>query len=287
MNNAVGSYNSVEYTKGRVTKYAVHALLADVYLWLNDYSEVVLNCDAIITSGRYALLGASNWFENFYPGNSNSSIFEIQFSKRWGTTPGLYETFSYQKNKQYIINPRILELFDPDDVRGLGASYSDKNLEIWKYVGINPEEERGDILNDNNFIIYRLADVILMKAEAMVETGKFDEASTLINEIRLKRGIAEISIEPTKEAFEDLLLDERARELAAEGKYWFDLIRIGKRDDFRRKEKVIGALILNASAETILALQVKFQDPYSWYLPVSRDELHINLNLVQNPYYQN
>jgi hypothetical protein len=287
LENAVGSYSSLEYTKGRVTKYAVHALLADVNLWMNNYSEVITHCNEIINSGKYALLGESNWFENFYPGNSNSSIFEIQFSKRWGTTPGLYETFSYEKNRQFIINARILELFDPEDVRGLGASYSDKNLEIWKYVGINPEEERGDALNDNNFIIYRLADIKLMLAEALIENSDFEGASAVINEIRLRRGVSEVSIEPTIEAFEDQLLDERARELSSEGKYWFDLIRIGKRDDYRRKEKVIEALILNASAETILALQVKFQDPYSWYLPISRDELQINLNLEQNPYYQN
>jgi hypothetical protein len=287
LDNAALSYNSTESTKGRVTKYAVHALLADVNLWMDNYQETIDQCSEIINSGKYALLGEANWFENFYPGNSNSSIFEIQFSKSWGTTPGLYETFSYQKNRQFIINARIIELFDPDDVRGLGATYSNQNLEIWKYVGINPLEERGDAFNDNNFIIYRLADIKLMQAEAMIELNDFESAAGIINEIRLKRGLDEISIEPSTEAFEDELLKERARELTGEGKYWFDLLRIGKRNNYERKEKVIEALILNASAETILALQVKFQDPYSWYMPISRDELQINLNLIQNPYYQN
>lgn len=285
--NAVNSYESLEYTKGRATKYAIHALLADVNLWINNYPEVITHCDAIINSHNFALLGKSNWFENFYPGNSNSSIFEIQFSKRWGTSPGLYETFSYQKGRQYTINPRILELFETDDARGFGASYGKGNLEVWKYIGINPDEERGDALNDNNFIIYRLADIMLLKAEALVEMGDFGSAGNLINEIRLKRGVSEVTIEPNLEAYEDFLMDERARELLGEGKYWFDLIRIGTRDDYRRKEKVINSLILNAAAETILALQVKFQDPYSWYLPINKDELMINLQLEQNPYYKN
>jgi len=287
LDNAVISFGSVEYDKGRATRYAIGALLADVYLWLDDYNNAIIHCDEIIGSGRFALLGAGNWFQNFYPGNSNSSIFEIQFSKRWGTTPGLYETFSYQRGRQYTINPRILDIYEPEDVRGLGTTYSSNNLEIWKYVGINPEEERGDAYNDNNFIIYRLADIMLMKAEALIQLDNFDDALSIINEIRTKRGIGETSMEPTKEAFEDLLLDERARELAAEGKFWFDLIRIGKRDNYRRKERVITALILNASADVILSLQTKFQDPNSWFLPVSRDELQINTNLQQNPYYQN
>lgn len=283
---AVSSFDAVEYDKGRATRYAVHSLLADVYLWMDDYSQTIYHCDQVIESGQFALLGAENWFQNFYPGNSNSSIFEIQFSKKWGTTPGLYETFSYQKSRQYTINPRVLELFEPGDVRGIDGTYSTNNMEIWKYVGVNPEEERGDALNDNNYIVYRLADIVLLKAEALVETDNFSDALILINEIRVKRGISEIDAEPTREAFEDLLLDERARELLAEGKQWFDLIRIGKRDNYRRKQRVINSLILNAPADVILSLQVKFQDPYSWYLPIHRDELQINLNLEQNPYYQ-
>lgn len=286
LDDAVTSFDAVEYNKGRATRYAVHALLADVYLWKDDFSQAIYHCDQVIESEHFALLGAENWFQNFYPGNSNSSIFEIQFSKKWGTTPGLYETFSYQKSRQYTINPRILELFEPGDVRGLDATYSTNNMEIWKYVGVNPEEERGDALNDNNFIVYRLADIVLMKAEALIEMDNYDDALVLMNEIRLKRGISEIDAEPTRQAFEDLLLDERAREFVAEGKQWFDLIRIGQRDNYRRKQRVINSLILNAPADVILSLQVKFQNPYSWYLPIHRDELQINLNLEQNPYYQ-
>jgi len=287
LENAASDFATVEYNKGLASRDAIHAFLADAYLWTDNYSQAIDHCDEIIRSGSYALLGAGNWFQNFYPGNSNSSILELQFDKRWGFTTGLYETFSYQKEKQYTINPRILELFALEDVRGFDATFSSKNLEIWKYVGINPEEERGDAYNDNNFIIYRLADVMLMKAEALIELGNFEEALSIINEIRTKRGIGEISAEAELETFEDLLLDERARELAAEGKFWFDLVRVGRRDNFRRKERVISALVLNATADVILSLRTKFQDPYSWYLPINRDELQINTNLVQNPYYKN
>ncbi len=284
--NAVISFDSKEYDKGRATKYAVHALLADVYLRNDKFSEAITECDEIINSNHFGLLGESNWFENFYPGNSNSSIFEIQFAKRWGTSPGLYETFSYQKSKQFIMNARVLELYDEDDIRGIGTTYGKTNLEIWKYVGINPDEERGDILNDNNFIIYRMAEIMLFKAEALIELEQFDDALLIINELRGMRGIGDLSAEPSVEAFEDILLDEIAREHAGEGKYWFDILRIGRRDNYRRQELVISSLILNATADVVFALQIKFQDPYSWYLPISQTELETNLNLVQNSYYQ-
>lgn len=282
----VPSYSTVSETKGRATMYAIHALLADVHLWNNNYQEAITHCDLVIQSGKYALMAENLWFQNFYPGNSNSSIFELQFEQRWNYNANLYQSFSYLRNREYTINPRVLELFDQADVRGLGASFSDENLVVWKYVGINPEEERGDALNDNNFIVYRLADIILMKAEALAQLQLFNEAIEQINTIRLRRGVAPMAIEPSLEAFENLILEERARELAFEGKHWFDLIRIGKRDNYRRKQKVTSALVLNAPADAIMPLMVKFQDPYSWYFPIHRDELQRNANLEQNPYYE-
>lgn len=287
LDGATSSFGTTESNKGRAGIYAIHALLADVSLWMDNYSDALFHCNEIINSSNYAVLSADNWFQNFYPGNSNSSIFEIQFAKRWGYSSGLYETFSYLRNREYTINPRVIELFPENDVRGLNASYKITNLEIWKYIGINPDEERGDALNDNNFILYRLADIHLLKAEALIETLDFEGALDEINYLRGRRGITSTSADPSLNSFEDLLLDERSRELFAEGKHWFDLIRIGKRDNYRRKDKVISALILNAAADEIPSLSVKFRDPYSWYLPIKKEELQINQNLIQNPYYQN
>lgn len=284
---AVPSFETLSETKGRATAYAIHSLMADVYLWNNDYANAIAHCDHVINSGHYALLAENLWFQNFYPGNSNSSIFELQFSQRWNYNANLYQTFSYSKNREYMMNPRMLEMFDQQDVRGLGATYTADNLEVWKYVGINPETERGDALNDNNFIIYRLADIMLLKSEALIQLGRFDEAKDLVNAIRQRRGVQAIDPEPALEAYEDLILNERARELAFEGKYWYDLVRMGKRDEYRKKQSVIIALIMNATADEVLPLTAKFQDPNSWYMPIHREELERNSNLVQNPYYQN
>lgn len=287
LNMGVLYFNSFAETKGRATRFAIHALLADVYLWDNQYDQCVLHCSAIINSGRYSLLDSEVWFQNFYPGNSTSSIFEMQFASRWGYQSNLYQTFSFRRNREYTINPRLIEIFEPIDIRGDGATFSSRNLEIWKYVGINPDTERGDALSDNNFIVYRLADIMLLKAEAQAQLGQLTQAITLVNHIRQLRGIEPATPEPTLETVEDLILEERSRELAFEGKHWFDLLRMGKRDDYRRKEMVISALVRNATADQVLPLMVKFQNPYSWYLPIHRDETERNRNLVQNPYYQN
>ena len=85
-----------------------------------------------------------------------------------------------------------------------------------------------------NWIVYRLADVMLMKAEAMVQADKdWDEAFKLVNDIYLR---ASETKEPlvadnysNKVDREELVLRERQRELMFEGKRWFDLVRLARR----------------------------------------------------------
>jgi hypothetical protein len=101
------SYGNLSYDKGRVTRYVVNALLADVYLWMDKYNECVAECDKIIKSGNFGLVSGEDMFEEvFYQGNSNESIFELQFdaqklnpfyfihipnNRRWGAAPHLTE----------------------------------------------------------------------------------------------------------------------------------------------------------------------------------------------------
>ncbi len=74
-----GNFETIEENKGRASKYAFHALLADIYLWRFDYEKVIQHVEAIEQSEEYFLLPGGLWFGLFYPGNSPESIFELQF----------------------------------------------------------------------------------------------------------------------------------------------------------------------------------------------------------------
>ena len=94
-----------------------------------------------------------------------------------------------------------------------------------------------------------------------------------------------LSASYTVNAFEDMILQERAIELAFEGKRWFDLLRMGRRNNYSRKSDLIEILIENVPSTQKLVLASKLTNPYGWYLPVEDVELERNKNLVQNPYY--
>ena len=74
-------------TKGRATKWALYALMADVCLWSEDYQKAELYCDSILLSAsthapRLLTSPTHNaWFSIFNPGNSNESILELQWSE--------------------------------------------------------------------------------------------------------------------------------------------------------------------------------------------------------------
>ena len=80
-------------------------------------------------------------------------------------------------------------------------------------------------------------------------------------------------------------MNERALELAFEGKRWFDLLRMGRRNNYARKDKLIEIIVSNVPSTQKRILAAKLTNPLGWYLPISKDEMERNKNLVQNPYY--
>jgi hypothetical protein len=132
-----------------------------------------------------------------------------------------------------------------------------------------------------NNIVIRYADVILAKAEAIIETnGNIDEALKLINRIRTERTDVKITSLPmglTQSQARQKLRQERRIEFALEGLYWSDIKRwkIGKEIYPVVVKDHLGGII-----------ETKFPNGYLEYydlLPIPVSELSLNEKLVQNP----
>lgn len=132
-----------------------------------------------------------------------------------------------------------------------------------------------------NNIIMRYADVILSKAEAIIETnGNIDEAIALINRIRTERDDVKITSLPmglSQAEAREKLRHERRIEFALEGLYWSDIKRwnIGK--------DIYPVEVRDHNGNII---ETKFPNGYLEFynlLPIHDNELSLNENLVQNP----
>lgn len=96
---------------------------------------------------------------------------------------------------------------------------------ITKYPGTKYADDR---ISDNDIIIYRLADLLLMKAEAYAALDNTSLAIENLNKVRNRAGIGDYAGAVDKVSVEKEILDERGRELFFENKRWYDLVRFHK-----------------------------------------------------------
>ena len=195
-----------------------------------------------------------------------------------------------------------------------GSSSSNSNKSINKYTtstidiyaaGTTPEASYGSKYSQNqngsNWIIYRLPDIMLLKAEALTqmmregsdtETSEYnksllDRAFTLVNAIN-KRSLCQTQLTDTlvrtnyssKGDMENLVLQERQRELMFEGKRWFDLVRVSQRTG-NTQTLASAALQKATTGAGLISNHLAKMDAIYW--PYNLDEMKVNLNLVQNP----
>ena len=272
------------YFKGRANKYSIMALLADVYLWDQQYQNCINYCDSVSETGLFGLESYDDWFKIYNPGNSmTESLFEIQYDDNQDEQENpMYDRMLFNGQLDY---GRILQtLLSRDDQRSLFAVGQGP---IWKYLGQGAlnNVQRSSTQRDANIIYYRYADILLMKAEAATELNNLQLANDMLRQTMDRAGLTLVDI-TVKDDLRKAILDERAREFSIEGKRWFDLLRAAKRNHFEKKQIIIDMILAGADIQRQAILRTKVFDTMSYYLPVPERDLTYNPNLEQNPFYE-
>ena len=319
--------------KGYMTRDAIHALLADIYLWrasVNqmdnpaqakaDYEECVAYCDKIIAAKKnahvmlrgeqekdYYLANSDDYYDDVFGSstgvnsngrtifgmNSEESIFEIQYRYYSSVSnilttqvnPGVLKMYyKYNGNNNgatsyfmttsnygvYSSSTSGTNLFkNTDDVRQnefiFAANSGQEQYAVRKFIATSSCKKKAETSGPDvnnvrpNWILYRLTDIMLMKAEALVQLNELanqdagdgaegDEGNEgdgsesvdylqqafnlvyAVNVRSLPDGSTNVlKFNVYKDRMESLVLQERARELCFEGKRWFDLMRYNYR----------------------------------------------------------
>jgi len=233
---------------GRATHGAALTLLGDAYLTRKEYSNVI---DVLqqVTKLNYNLV--SDYADVFDPNNKNNSesIFEVQFNSSvqgensnfffdFGPFTGGFDLtgFQGQLGGLNIPTPSIINAYEPNDKRKAASigyySHPDNSSSFESFSGdsipfikkyYHPPFEINGWTNDN-WPVYRYADVLLMLAEALNEEGRTGEAYEYINAVRIRAGLETLS-GLNQIAFRQAVYQEERVELAFENHRWFDLLR--------------------------------------------------------------
>ncbi|MBS1564232.1 MAG: RagB/SusD family nutrient uptake outer membrane protein, partial [Bacteroidetes bacterium] len=262
------SYDKNADTRGRATKGAVNALQADVYLWHSKYQQAADAAQKVIDAkALYTLVPGANWFSIFSQKNSSESIFEVQFDYNINETNGLIGTAGNFAMNNVLINYFTL---DQDIIRGLNNTYVSGGG-AWKYSGLTTTTNISRTTNDPNFIIYRLPEVMLIKAEALVHLGGVSQKKEAIDWVDTLRARASIPLYDYLDGtapstlLMELIIREKGMELAMEGKRWYDLVRVATND--QNPDFLISRVLASRLVGDRALTKSRIVDPRSWYMP--------------------
>lgn len=166
-------------------------------------------------------------------------------------------------------------------------------------------------INNCNWIVYRLSDVMLMKAEALAyrnESGDRDASFELVEAVYYRSNDKEMISDDTKllkkpadaASMQQMVLDERQRELAFEGKRWFDLVRKALRitkttaegESVNDISSVVDVIVSGKYVSNPKSYKNKMPDINYFFFPIYERDLNTYAGeenagkLKQNPAYE-
>lgn len=284
--------------KGYLNFYANQAVLARVYLHMDNFAGALTAAETIINDKVYTLYSNAQWNNSWANEFGTESIFEVAMYENEGDlgTGSLgYYLLRLAKVKGasgwFMASDYYLDRLgqDPTDIRW-AIMDEDETSEAgakrfgscMKYVGGHDMKgDKAGKASATNVKVIRLSEVYLIAAEAALRQPSSDKAkaATYLNEIR-KRAPA-LAAATAGTVTLDMIIDEKSKELFTEGNRYWDMMRLGRtielNDDF-------------ISPQIAITHRTKVIDTKTFYkciLPIPQDEIDANpaIGAQQNPEY--
>lgn len=290
--------------RGRVTANSANGMLGKSLVFRGSATKA--NADFTAAIAAFNKISGANLTTNFNDNfswdteNNTESLFEYQAGQAFGFDNvwldndfdnaigdlsfywGYYTNngTGQQGTSRFYGTPKFLTSFTTGDPR-LAMSLNAADRTVRKYA-TNDKLSQSGVSSINNYRILRYADVLLLKAEAVLQSGgSTAEAIGYINQVRVRaRGSAAepanfSTAETNRTTIMQWIMDERLRELGGEGQRWFDL----------RRWQMQGIISLNSAFFGSNLSTVSFQLPRHLNFPIPNSEIDVNPNVTQNPGY--
>lgn len=214
---------------GRASRYAAQGLLGKVYMYMNNTSAAEAQLAAVVNGASGAGISLKSNFADVFGAANEAGNSEIIYSTQIQSS--IVDEYSFasrfwnwfvgdDSKSDFPVDPDLVAAFDASgaaDARRAVTLHADGRTAI-KF----PKD--GGLGSEHDWIELRLADVILLYAEALNENSNTAAALVQLNKIRNRAGLAN-STASTQAEVRQAIQDERRLELAFEGHRWFDLVR--------------------------------------------------------------
>jgi hypothetical protein len=249
------------------TRGSAATVLADVYLTLKDYAKAAQEARFVISNASVFNYKLEKNYQDLFNANLapvlTEPVFTIDYSDM--LTQGAYNSpdgmvnltrvrdYAARSLSVAVPSLKVYDTWDSRDYRkkvsfedslvidGVKTALTDTKYRVprphiakyFRYPG--PQNSGDDRSKDHHYCLYRYAEVLLIAAEAIVETeGVTAEAVGYVNQIRERARFngseytdfpEDLSLTISKDAFVQAIRDERRLEFAFEFNRWFDIKR--------------------------------------------------------------
>jgi len=232
LTDAIATLDNSGLSSGRASKIAAQGLLGKAYVQMNDFGSAETHLAAVVNGATATGIELLSTFSDVFATDLNSEIIfatqisgSIAISEYSGTTFPLWSNGGDTKSDEDPITADLIAAFD-------AAGDTTRKNATMNLLGVSDLGVKyGSRGAEQDFIELRLADVILLYAEALNENADTPAARTSalaeLNKVRNRAGLAN-STASTQADVRTAILNERRLELALEGQRWFDLVRKGE-----------------------------------------------------------
>lgn len=221
-------------TNGYINYYANRAILARVYLYMENWGGALAAAEEIINSKVYTLYTNENWVSSWTNQFNTESIFELAMLQGESDLGSGSLSFYLRRLGHgstsamgwFMASDYWLERMnqDPEDIRWGIMDYDEsyKDTEVYRFGSCYKYSGSTDFAGDGkgsatavNIKVIRLSEIYLIAAEAALNSNSKDKAVTYLNAIRKRSPTLTPATATTITS--DMILDERSKELFAEG----------------------------------------------------------------------
>lgn len=262
------TYSTASSSASYANKNTVRAALARYYLYQKDWANAETNAGLIISSQNYSLVAYEDIVLKDF---TKEAIFEVGYTI--SDDPGEINTLFIGRREVIPSNQVVAALYTRESGTRKSTLSYDYNKQKGNDNGWSLNKYGTKDEDNNNFVIFRLGEMYLIRAEARAQQGKLATAIADVNILRTRAGLgltpatAPPMVSGVNQA--DLLLlieKERVYELSFEGHRWYDLVRTS------RVQAVMSAFSSNWNQKYEL-----------WPVPIT--EIQRNAALTQNSGY--